>query len=164
MDDTPTVLTKIHSQEFTDYLNLVDDDIKWMTEGEVVMIALLEGNATSGVEKTSVWVVRALAFIDTWTVVESDGSISMKVFRKDIDTDQYLTFSSNHLLEHKRGVMRMLMNREDRLVSDEIELGREKKHFRKALQMNSYPDWMLVDSQMSDQLNTGQEEEVNVKE
>ena len=39
MDDTHTVLKKIHSQEFTDHLNSVDDDMKWMIEGEVVMEA-----------------------------------------------------------------------------------------------------------------------------
>ena len=97
-------------------------------------------------------------------MVEPDGSISTKVFRKDTHTDQYLNFSSNNPLEHKRGVVRTLMNRVDRLVSDETELGREKKHIRKALQVNGYPDWMLVDSRMSDQLYPGQEEEVDVKE
>ena len=101
---------------------------------------------------------RLLAFLDTWTVVESDGSISMKVFRKDTDTDQYLNFSSSHSLEHKRGFVRTLMNRADRLVSDETELGKETEHIRKALQVNSYPDWMLVDSQLSDQLDPEQEE------
>ena len=35
MDDTHTVLKKIYSQEFTDHLNSVDDDIKWTTEGDV---------------------------------------------------------------------------------------------------------------------------------
>ena len=81
-------------------------------------------------------------------VVESDGSISTKVFRKVIHTDQYLNVSSNHLQYHKRGVVRTLMNR---LVTDESELGREKEHTRK--------DWMLADSHMSDQSDPGQEEE-----
>ena len=92
-----------------------------MTEGEVVTNVSLEGSAMAGEEETSVRVERALAFQDTMTVVESDGSISMKVFRKDTHTGQYLNFGSNHLLEHKRGVMRMLMNRADRLGSDETE-------------------------------------------
>ena len=50
------------------------------------------------------------------------------------------------------------MNRTDRLVSDETELGREKEHIRNALQVNAYPDWMLADSWVSDQLDPGQEE------
>ena len=94
-------------------------------------------------------------FFDTWTVVESDGSISMKVFRKDTHTNQYLNFNSNHPLEHKKGVVRTLLNRADRMVSDGIELGREKDHMRKALQVNGYLDWMLADARMLDQLDPG---------
>ena len=157
MDDTHTVLKKIHSQEFTDQLNSVDNDIKCMTEGNVVMIAILEAR-NIGEEEMSVKVETSLAFVDTWTVVESGGSFSMKVSRKDNHTNQYLNFSSNHPLEHKRGVMRTLMNRVDRLVSDETELGRDKEHKRKALQVNGYPNWTLADSGMADQLDAGQEE------
>ena len=40
-----------------------------------------------GEEEASVRVERVLAFLDTWTVVESDASISMKVLRKDTHTD-----------------------------------------------------------------------------
>ena len=66
-------------------------------------------------------------------MVESDGSINAKVFRKDTHTEKYLNFSSNHLVEHKRGVVRPLIHRADRLVSDEIELETAKEHIRKAL-------------------------------
>ena len=81
-----------------------------------------------------------MVFLDTWMVVESDGSISMKVFRNDTHTYKYLNFSSNHLLEHKMGFIRTVMNRADRLMSDEAELGRENEHSRKTLQVNGYPD------------------------
>ena len=81
--------------------------------------------------------------MDTWTVVEPNGSIIMKVFRKDTHTEHYLNFSSNHPLEHMRGVVRTLVNRPDRLVSEETELEKEKDNIRKALKINEYPDWML---------------------
>ena len=45
-----------------------------------------------------------------------------------------------------------------------MELGREKEHIRKALQVNAYLHWMLEDSWMSDQSYSGQEEEEDVKE
>ena len=94
--------------------------------------------------------------------MEPDGS--MKVFRKEIHTEQYLNFSSNHLLEHTSWVVRTLMNRADRLVSGETELKKEREHIRKALQINGYPDWMLGDSWLADQQNPGVEENEEGKE
>ena len=35
MDNTCTVMNKAQAQEFTDYLNSVDADIKWLTEGQI---------------------------------------------------------------------------------------------------------------------------------
>ena len=67
-------------------MNSEDDDIKWMTEGEVVTKAPLDGSAMVG-EDMLIRVEQALAFLDTWTVVKSDVSISTKVFRKDTHTD-----------------------------------------------------------------------------
>ena len=65
MDDTHTVLKKIHSQEFIDHLNSVDDDIKWTTEGEMELRAQSEGSTKVGEEETSVREEGALAFLDT---------------------------------------------------------------------------------------------------
>ena len=67
MDDTYTVLQKDQAQNFIDYLNTVDDDIKWTTEGEVVKEVDVEGLEN----KTE----RGLAFLDTLSVVNEDGSI-----------------------------------------------------------------------------------------
>ena len=36
VDDTHMLLMKIHSREFTDHLNAMDDDIKWMTRWKVM--------------------------------------------------------------------------------------------------------------------------------
>ena len=129
IDDTHMVLKKIHTQEFTDHLNSVDDDIKWMIEGEVMTEALLHGSAMAGEGERLIRMERALTFLDTWMVVECDGSIILKVFKKDTHTDQYLYFSSSHPLEH-RGDVRTLMNRAARLVNEETELGRESDHIR----------------------------------
>ena len=35
MDETYMIMEKTQAQEFTEYLNMVDPDIKWMKEGEV---------------------------------------------------------------------------------------------------------------------------------
>ena len=57
MDDTYTVLRKDQAQKFTDYLNTVDEDIKWTTEGEVV-------KDIEGLENRT---ERGLAFLDTFS-------------------------------------------------------------------------------------------------
>ena len=75
-------------------MNLVDDDIKWMTEGEIVMDAPLDGSAMIGEEETSIRVERALTLLDTWTVVEPDGSISMNVSGKDTHTPTSISIAA----------------------------------------------------------------------
>ena len=98
MDDTYTVLQKDQAQNFIDYLNTVDDDIKWTTEGEVVEEVEVEGLEN----KTE----RGLAFLDMLSVVNEDTSIKTRVYRKETHKNQYLNFQRNHLLEHKRGVVK----------------------------------------------------------
>ena len=44
------MLKNMHSQEFTDFLNTMDDDIKWMTEGEVVTGTEVRGTSGGGGE------------------------------------------------------------------------------------------------------------------
>ena len=83
--------------------------------------------------------------MDTLTVVKEDGSINTRVYRKSTHTDQYLSFQSNHPLEHKRGVVNTLMNRADTVVSDGPDREKEKEHVRKALKVNGYPDWVFKD-------------------
>ena len=86
---------------------MVDKDIKWTTEGEVVKdIEGLENRTEGG-----------LAFLDTLSVINEDGTIRTWVYRKDTHTDQYLNFQSNHPLEHKRGVVKTLAQRAKTVVS-----------------------------------------------
>ena len=94
VDETYTIMKKAHTQEFTEYLNTVDPDIKWTMEGEVETVV------TEDAGDEVVWdrVEKALAFLDTWSVIFPDGSIKTKVFRKETHTNQYLNFGSNHPL------------------------------------------------------------------
>ena len=75
----------------------------------------------------------ALAFLDTWSIINDDGLIQTTVYHKETHTDQCLHFNSNHPLEHKRGVVKTLMHRVDTIVSDERDKVGEKSHVKQAL-------------------------------
>ena len=135
VDDTYTVLRKDQAQSFTDYLNMVDEDIKWTTEGEVVKEVEDEGMENR--------MERGLAFLDTLSVINEDGTIKTRVYRKETHTDQYLNFQSNHPLEHKRGVVKTLAYRAKTVVSEREDRRKELEHLRGALKCNGYPDWIL---------------------
>ena len=137
VDDTYTVLQKDQAQHFIDYLNTVDDDIKWTTEGEVVKEVEVEGLEN----KTE----RGLAFLDTLSVVIEDGLIKTRVYRKETHMDQYLNFQSNHPLEHKRGIVKTLAYRARTVVSEREDRREELEHLRGALKCNGYLDWILRD-------------------
>ena len=113
IDDTYTVLKKDQAETFTEYLNMIDDDIKWTTEGEV--------HQKVEVEDMEKKVERCPAFLDSLSVINEDGTIRTRVFRKETHTDQYLNLDSNHPLEHKRGVVRTRTHRARSIVCDLVE-------------------------------------------
>ena len=94
VDDTYTTLKKVHIQAFNNLLNSLDKNIKWTTEGELTTVLPVE-------EKMTVRNVRALAFLDTWSVIKEDGTIKISMFKKETHMDQYLNFATNHPLEHR---------------------------------------------------------------
>lgn len=62
--------------------------------------------------------------------INEDRSIRTTVYRKPTHTDQYLNFNSNHHLQHKRSVVRTLLNRADNLVTTDVEQQQEKQHVK----------------------------------
>ena len=122
VDDTHSKLKRAYSQEFTDHLNNLDPDIKFTTEGEQD---------------------RSLPFLDTLTVIQDDGSIRVKIYRKPTHTDQYLNFSSNHPLDHKLGVIRTLFHRADSIITDPQDKNHEREHVKQALTKCGYPQWAI---------------------
>ena len=73
-------------------------------------------------------------------MISEDGSIKAKVYCKETYIDQYIHFSSNHPLEHKRDLVKTLMHRVNIIVSDERDKVIEKSHIKQALIMNDYTD------------------------
>ena len=82
-----------------------------------------------------------IPFLDTLIVRKPDGSVKLLVYRKATHTDQYLNFDSHHPLQHKLGVVRTLLDRMDKIVSEDEDKLQEEVTIKKALSMCGYPKW-----------------------
>ena len=95
---------------------------------------------------------RKLPFLDVKLIANPDGSIRLQVYRKETHTDQYLMFDSHHPVEHKLSVIRTLLDRKDRIVTEEEDKVEEEKHVKAVLKQCKYPDWAIqkVERQLKD--------------
>ena len=88
----------------------------------------------------------ALAFLDSLSCVKTDGTLKLKIYRKATHTDQYLSFSSNHPIEHKLSVIRSLYHRAISVVSEPEDQKVELDYIDSALRKCDYPNWILKKS------------------
>ena len=122
VDDILEIVKENQVENLTDHLNNTDPSgsIKFTYEKE-----------TSG----------QIPFLDTLIVRKPDGSVKLLVYRKATHTDQYLNFASHHPLNHKLGVVRTLLDRMDRIVTEDIDKQKEEATIKKALDKCGYPSW-----------------------
>ena len=91
VDDTWVIQQQAHKELFLDHINSVDPAIKFT----------VKGNQEDG----------AIPFLDTLVKPKADSSLSMKVYHKPTDTDQYLQWVSHHNLSAKYSVICTLTHR-----------------------------------------------------
>ncbi|XP_072033280.1 uncharacterized protein [Amphiura filiformis] len=124
VDDILEIVKDNQVDNLTDHLNNTDptDSIKFTYEKEE------QGR---------------IPFLDTLIVRKEDGSVKLLVYRKATHTDQYLNFSSHHPIYHKLGVVRTLLDRMDKIVTEPEDRQKEEDNIKKALKMCGYPEWTV---------------------
>ncbi|XP_072047082.1 uncharacterized protein [Amphiura filiformis] len=124
VDDILEIVKDNQVDNLTDHLNNTDptDSIKFTYEKEE------QGR---------------IPFLDTLIVRKEDGSVKLLVYRKATHTDQYLNFSSHHPIYHKLGIVRTLLDRMDKIVTEPEDRQKEEDNIKKALKMCGYPEWTV---------------------
>ena len=108
--------------EFHSHLNSINQHIKF----------------TVGEEKDG-----SIAFLDTMTTRNPDGTMKTSVYRKATHTDKYLQFNSHHPSQHKRSVARTLFDRAKNIPSTDADKLSEVQHVVDALKINGYTDQFI---------------------
>ena len=122
VDDVIAVTHEYFLDELYTHINSIDHNIQFTMEPE-----------NNG----------KLPFLDLCINILDDGGIKLTVYRKPTHTDQYLHFSSNHPLEHKRSVIRTLMHRAKDYITTNEDKKSEIEHVKKVLTANGYTKWSM---------------------
>ena len=118
VDDTFTVLECSNVDSFLYHLNSQQPTIRFTME----------------TEKES-----KIAFLDTSVSREPDGRLTTSVYKKPTHTDHCLAYDSHHPQSVKRGIVKCLYDRAERLVTKPSVISEEKKHLSSVLVSNGYP-------------------------
>ena len=99
VDDTYSILKRGMESQMLDHLNGIRPEIQFTMETEK------DGK---------------LPFLDCEVMRKKEGGLSISVYRKSTHTDRYLHFDSHHPVHVKRGVVKCLFNRAEK-VTTEVE-------------------------------------------
>ena len=123
IDDTFVIQKEENKQNFLQQINSVDLAIQFT----------VENSKEDGI----------IPFLDTIVKPGTDGKLSITVYRKHTDTDQYLQWDSHHHLSAKYSVISIFTHRAKTVYSNSELLQKEMWHLRKALTNCNYPRWAL---------------------
>lgn len=116
VDDSHPCLRKHDAHSFLTHLNSINPHINFTME-----------MAKDG----------CLPFLDT-LAKRDDDKITVEVYRKPTHTDKYLDFSSCHPAQHKRSVVKTLMDRAEKIPSTLLGKTNETKYVQAVLKENVY--------------------------
>ena len=85
----------------------------------------------------------AIPFLDTIVKPVTDGKLSITVYRKPTNTNQYLQWDSHHHLLAKYSVISTLTHRAKTVCRNPDLLPKEMEHLRKTHTHCKYPKWAL---------------------
>ena len=122
MDDTFITQKEVNKQDFLQHINSVDPAIQFAVEKNKEDCAI--------------------PFLDTIVKPEADWNLSVTVYRKPTNTDQYLHWDSHHHLSVKFSVINTLTHRAQTVCSNPELLCKEMDHLRKVITQCKYPQWL----------------------
>ena len=80
-----------------------------------------------------------IPFLDMLITKRRDGTVQLCVYRKKTHMDQCLSFTSDHRLNQKLGVVRTLLDRCNNIMTEQDNKIVEEKHITQALKNCCYP-------------------------
>ena len=93
-----------------------------------------------------------LPFLDTLIQRNRDNTFSVRVYRKPTYTDQYLKFTSHHLVRAKKSVITSLFDGAKNIISNPSNREKEENHLTAVLQANGYPKKFIKNTIRASQL------------
>ena len=123
VDDTFVIIKKTKEDSFFNHINSIDDKIQFTKEA----------GRSDG----------SMPFLDTLVIINGDGSLNTKVYRKPTHTDLYLQLDSHHSIAAKYSVINTLHHRAKAVCSNNQLLKEEEDHLKEVLTGNKYPLWAL---------------------
>jgi len=122
VDDTFAKIKKSMIDPFLEHLNNQHERIKFTTETP-------EENK--------------LPYLDTLVMLQEEGTLKTRVYRKATHTNQYLHFASNHHIKQKMGIVSTLKRRITTHVTDINDKTEEEITINKALRKCGHSDWNI---------------------